>query len=217
MPTPNDDTFQHRSLDSDLLTRVGYTIHTTCPPEAWRTHDERNDDQDGIIEEQISAERSVFPGERVTTSTRTDHEDRGGAQPKLTNVKQERSSTNGMSPASVMDVKDGEQPSSPAPIPHSERPQSSSTNYKFSNVRVYASAKYSSQGVLWLMDYCALQQYPSHTSSFLRAGSKFRGTQQSDRQVYNVEVDIKHVDMNESSLCGYLRIEGTPLQFYTHR
>lgn len=50
---------------------------------------------------------------------------------------------------------------------------------------------------------------PNHTSSFLRAGSKFKGTQQSDRQNYNVEVDIKHVDMAESELCGYLRIEGT--------
>ena len=54
----------------------------------------------------------------------------------------------------------------------------------------------------------ALQQRPSYTSSFLRAGSKFRGTQQSDRQVYKVEVDIKHVDVSESFLCGYLRIEG---------
>ena len=42
----------------------------------------------------------------------------------------------------------------------------------------------------------------------LRAGSKFRGTQQSDSQKYIVEVDIKTVDMSESFVCGYLRIEG---------
>jgi hypothetical protein len=48
----------------------------------------------------------------------------------------------------------------------------------------------------------------THNSSFLRAGSKFRGTQQSDKQKYNVEVDIKNVNMAESELCGYLRIEG---------
>ena len=48
----------------------------------------------------------------------------------------------------------------------------------------------------------------THTSSFLRAGSKFRGTQQSDRQKYAVEVDIKSVNMAESEICGYLRIEG---------
>ena len=43
----------------------------------------------------------------------------------------------------------------------------------------------------------------------LRAGSKFRGTQQSESQKYNVEVDIKTVDMSESFVCGYLKIEGS--------
>lgn len=47
-----------------------------------------------------------------------------------------------------------------------------------------------------------------YASSFLRNGSKFVGTQQSDRQVYKVQVEIKHVDMAESFICGYLRIEG---------
>lgn len=46
------------------------------------------------------------------------------------------------------------------------------------------------------------------SSSFLRPGSKFRGTQESDRQVYNVQVEIKHVDMDQSFLCGYLKIQG---------
>ncbi|KAH9845456.1 Glucose-induced degradation protein 4 [Teratosphaeria destructans] len=49
---------------------------------------------------------------------------------------------------------------------------------------------------------------PTITSSFLRPGSKFRGTQQSDRQVYDVQVEIKDVNMAESFLCGYLRIQG---------
>jgi len=44
--------------------------------------------------------------------------------------------------------------------------------------------------------------------SFLRPGSKFHGTQQSERQVYDVQVEIKHVDMRESFLCGYLKIQG---------
>ncbi|KAJ5793971.1 hypothetical protein N7457_000570 [Penicillium paradoxum] len=64
-------------------------------------------------------------------------------------------------------------------------PGSSLLNWEFSNVRLL----------------------PNHTS-FLRSGSKFAGTQQSDRQVYNVDVEIKHVDMAESYLCGYLRIQG---------
>lgn len=54
-----------------------------------------------------------------------------------------------------------------------------------------------------------LQLLPNHSSSFLRAGSKFVGTQQSDCRTYNVDVEIKHVDMAESFLCGYLRIQGT--------
>jgi hypothetical protein len=55
----------------------------------------------------------------------------------------------------------------------------------------------------------SLQLIPSSPSSFLRPGSKFHGTQQSERQVYEVQVEIKHVDMRESFLCGYLRIQGS--------
>jgi hypothetical protein len=49
---------------------------------------------------------------------------------------------------------------------------------------------------------------PNSTSSYLRPGSVFKGTQQSDRQVYEVEVQLQHVDMAESFLCGYLKIQG---------
>lgn len=63
---------------------------------------------------------------------------------------------------------------------------SPSTGYEFSNIRLI----------------------PSSPSSFLRAGSRFYGTQTSERQKYEVQVEIKHVDMRESFLCGYLRIQG---------
>ncbi|KAL9002232.1 MAG: hypothetical protein Q9188_004830 [Gyalolechia gomerana] len=52
---------------------------------------------------------------------------------------------------------------------------------------------------------------PTLTSSFLRPFSRFRGQQQSDKQVYQVEVELKYVDMAESTLCGFLKIEGKPL------
>ncbi|KAF9957556.1 GID complex subunit 4, VID24 [Mortierella alpina] len=42
----------------------------------------------------------------------------------------------------------------------------------------------------------------------LYAGSRFRGKQRSGSHSYDVEVDIKHVDLAESFLCGYLRING---------
>lgn len=57
-------------------------------------------------------------------------------------------------------------------------------------------------------DYSCMRVIPSSPSSYLRTGSRFHGTQQSERQVYDVQVEIKHVDMRESFLCGYLRIQG---------
>ncbi|KAK5996618.1 Glucose-induced degradation-like protein [Cladobotryum mycophilum] len=57
-------------------------------------------------------------------------------------------------------------------------------------------------------DYSCRRTIPISPSSYLRPGSKFHGTQQSERQVYEVQVEIKHVDMRESFLCGYLRIQG---------
>ncbi|KAI0447150.1 vacuolar import and degradation protein-domain-containing protein [Xylaria telfairii] len=57
-------------------------------------------------------------------------------------------------------------------------------------------------------DYSNVRIFPLSPSSFLRPGSKFHGTQQSERQVYDVQVEIKYVDMRESFLCGYLKIQG---------
>ena len=52
------------------------------------------------------------------------------------------------------------------------------------------------------------QLIQTHTSCKLHAGSRYRGTQTSDQQQYNVEVVVKTVDMGESFICGYLKIEG---------
>ncbi|KIX95184.1 uncharacterized protein Z520_09100 [Fonsecaea multimorphosa CBS 102226] len=48
-------------------------------------------------------------------------------------------------------------------------------------------------------------QYPSAT---FQPYSKFKGTQQSDRQIYNVEVTILTVDIEQCSMSGYLQICG---------
>jgi Vacuolar import and degradation protein len=48
-------------------------------------------------------------------------------------------------------------------------------------------------------------QYPS---SLLQTGSRYIGTQQSDRQIYNVEVTILTVDMDQCMTSGYLQICG---------
>lgn len=49
---------------------------------------------------------------------------------------------------------------------------------------------------------------PNTSSSFLKPGAKFSGIQRSEKQEYEVTVDIQHVDMASSYLCGYLRIRG---------
>ncbi|KAJ4155773.1 hypothetical protein LMH87_001002 [Akanthomyces muscarius] len=58
------------------------------------------------------------------------------------------------------------------------------------------------------LDYSNKRSIPFSPCSYLRPGTKFHGTQQSERQVYEVQVEIKYVDMRESFLCGYLRIQG---------
>jgi hypothetical protein len=87
---------------------------------------------------------------------------------------------------SPMSAEADKQEDNELPTLASSEPGSPSMGYDFSNVRLI----------------------PSSPSSFLRAGSRFHGTQQSERQVYDVAVEIKHVDMRESFLCGYLRIQG---------
>ncbi|KAI0380563.1 vacuolar import and degradation protein-domain-containing protein [Hypomontagnella monticulosa] len=56
-------------------------------------------------------------------------------------------------------------------------------------------------------DYSNVRIIPTSPSSYLRPGSKFHGTQQSERQVYDVQVEIKYVDLRESFLCGFLKIQ----------
>jgi glucose-induced degradation protein 4 len=47
---------------------------------------------------------------------------------------------------------------------------------------------------------------PNSSSTFLKPGARFTGMQRSEKQEYEVVVDVQHVDMAESFMCGYLRI-----------
>jgi hypothetical protein len=49
--------------------------------------------------------------------------------------------------------------------------------------------------------------WPTTTCS-LYSGSRFKGEQRSGRSSYEVAVHIQHVNLAESSLCGYLHIKG---------
>ena len=62
-------------------------------------------------------------------------------------------------------------------------------------------------------EYSNTRVIPILPSSYLRPGSRFTGTQQSERQRYDVQVEIKNVDLRESFLCGYLRIQGLYYRF----
>ncbi|VVT58236.1 uncharacterized protein SAPINGB_P006105 [Magnusiomyces paraingens] len=52
------------------------------------------------------------------------------------------------------------------------------------------------------------RRIPLQTSSYLRPGAHFVGTQHSKRSSYEVSVVLKSVDMSTHFLCGYLRIRG---------
>eukprot|EP01134_Creolimax_fragrantissima_P002115 CFRG2115T1 len=49
---------------------------------------------------------------------------------------------------------------------------------------------------------------PQPVSSSLYSGSRFKGLQTSGSCSYEVEVELKHVDLEEDFLCGYLEIKG---------
>lgn len=64
-----------------------------------------------------------------------------------------------------------------------------------------------------LSDYGPPLQLPESrhrpvVSQFLRPGARFEGSQITDNQVHDVKVEIKHADISESVLSGYLCIYG---------
>ncbi|ORY06658.1 vacuolar import and degradation protein-domain-containing protein [Clohesyomyces aquaticus] len=97
----------------------------------------------------------------------------------------------------------------PTPVSSTDDAAEERRNSQVSPLSVSAPAP-----VSWSQPTFLTSPFPGHrflpysSSSLLRPGSRFVGSQTSDRQKYEVEVEIKHVDMRESFLCGYLRIKG---------
>ena len=58
---------------------------------------------------------------------------------------------------------------------------------------------------------------PGVTSSLLYNGSRFVGHQKSKGNQYDVEVILQHVDLDNSYLCGYLKIKGLTEEYPTVR
>ncbi len=59
-----------------------------------------------------------------------------------------------------------------------------------------------------LTDFFIKNQIKPQTTSILRPGAIFVGSQQSGRSTYEVEVELKSVDLSKSYLSGYLKIQG---------
>ncbi|KKA22427.1 Vesicle-mediated transport protein Vid24 [Rasamsonia emersonii CBS 393.64] len=193
MPTPSESTPQLTT--STLPGEI--SAHTTCPPEIERGSSRTAASEEHAIDDDIAVNDGAVSPASATAQTAgrrpSDVTSTPIAESSTKKIKSDEDVIMGsMSPDSASSSETKEEQSSPTSqssssiSAHSAPSTTSSLSYKFSNSRLY----------------------PNHTSSFLRSGSKFVGTQQSDRQVYNVDVEIKHVDMAESYLCGYLRIQG---------
>ncbi|KAE8355560.1 vacuolar import and degradation protein-domain-containing protein [Aspergillus coremiiformis] len=191
MPTPSDNTpsLNATSIAEELSTR------TTCPPEIERLSPWQDTPESTVVETDAadnapsspaitSAQSVLTRSDEAITHSHTD-ELKASAMPGVSAKSMEKSDDDAvagrLSPAGELSRSSSNQ-SSPVTTPST----SALLSYEFSNIRLL----------------------PNYSSSFLRPGSKFTGTQQSDRQIYNVDVEIKHVDMVESYLCGYLRIQG---------
>ncbi|RAH48205.1 GID4/VID24 family protein [Aspergillus brunneoviolaceus CBS 621.78] len=186
MPTPSDITSSVNA--SSGLEEL--SARSTCPPEverlpSWResrapsTLSDR-DDSESSLSQLISAAHTAQNALIDATAGSTAESSSGGSPMKDVAKPEDEPAAGRLSPAAEPSCSTSQPPSV------TSSSNTSLLSYEFSNIRLL----------------------PNYTSSFLRPGSKFTGTQQSDRQVYNVDVEIKHVDMQESYLCGYLRIQG---------
>ncbi|KUJ07992.1 vesicle-mediated transport protein-like protein Vid24 [Mollisia scopiformis] len=163
------------------------SLHSSCPPDddrsSWRSIQMEDTQDEAIVTAPEVLQQPTPPptDSQVTGSTNThiaEHQ-----QTKRMDIDEETSGPDILSPMSA----EADKPEDvELPTLSNTDLSSPSMGYDFSNIRLI----------------------PSSCSSYLRAGSKYRGTQQSERQVYDVQVEIKHVDMRESFLCGYLRIQG---------
>ncbi|KAI9311981.1 vacuolar import/degradation protein Vid24 [Dichotomocladium elegans] len=57
------------------------------------------------------------------------------------------------------------------------------------------------------------QRLPNSRLGSLYPGSRFQGVQHCGSSNYDVAVEIQHVDLKESTLCGYLKISGLTSEY----
>ena len=240
MPTPSDRATQLAFGTGPHLERLLHTICPPESERSgtWRREDEDGPDPDDIMDIVPSARQQDCAAAEIEATGLVEDINHNDETPpvqtfkqtdtKMNNVGADSSMPQGSTPMSISSetttpestttgIKELEKSPSPPPMTETiELCSLSSSHYGIPNVRVcsdfpYVLNRFTSKERKLITVIVILQMIPTHTSSFLRNGSKFRGTQQSDKQQYKVEVEIKYVDMAESFLCGYLRIEGLPV------
>ncbi|SMY20274.1 unnamed protein product [Zymoseptoria tritici ST99CH_1A5] len=207
MPTPSEHTVSAvLPLDIAGPLRAAFT---GCPPEDIREQIAQSEEQvERTDTPQPLADAESPPSDGSDDGTTTVQETATGREPDIAS---QISSEVAEIPAKGEHIEDvtslTEAPSPPATSPDPVSDSDSRLVQHMSSAVI--SSGISSPQYLHFpeLDRDRQTSYNS-TTSFLRPGSKFRGTQQSDRQVYDVQVEIKDVDMAESFLCGYLRIQG---------
>ncbi len=222
MPTPTDasPSASYPLHRSDLLQR--WPTNAICPPgELWQTST--------LVSETVGLDGQPLAAENVLEQPETpdsSHSAPGNAQQTdvvLGASSQQAEFCDGLSPVAMLsptssttsEVKEDEvqltvparRAAAPAGLGLSAPESEARTRYEISNIRVRGDVSRTRKQVTGLI-ISDPQLLPNCSSSFLRPGSRFRGTQKSERRKNDVQVEIKHVDMDQSFLCGYLRIEG---------
>lgn len=215
MPTPNDVTMLSPPAEE-------HDHRTTCPPEESRVYihgtDDVADEQSSQPDDQNDAtfnaptQQPTPPPAELESPTGIDTP--ADSHTKTADIDVDGPTRNIPTPMSAIDDSIEEQRrnshasplSATAPASASWLQHSALTS-PFPSHRVSTIAGLQSRAHTEVTDHQA-QFLPNSSSSLLRPGSRFKGNQTSDHQQYEVEVEIKHVDMRDSFLCGYLRIKG---------
>ncbi|KAF2869709.1 vacuolar import and degradation protein-domain-containing protein [Massariosphaeria phaeospora] len=198
MPTPDD-----AMLSPPAEYESHITGRTTCPPDDLRIYTNDGAATEHPLHEDDNVEPTFTAPAQQPTPPPGEQDGEQDAPPGA------------LSPAdsfSKMSGTDIETPTRGPLTPSSSAADESADEQR--NLQVSSLSITTPPPSAWTQPSAFSSPFPNHrflphsSSSRLRPGSRFKGSQTSDRQQYEVEVEIKYVDMRESFLCGYLRIKG---------
>lgn len=194
MPTPSDGLLYVSQAPLGTESLLRRSANTTCPPDDSRviapSSQAPDDDHDQIFGLDVIPQQTSTPPAEVEPLRMEDQDGSLDRESKLLKSDEPLTAVDTPSPtASASDTKDVE------------------SHVDISGLQAQPQPSVSAMILPMHSDLSHARLLPNYTY-FLHPGSKFRGTQQSERQIYDVQVELKHVDMSQSFLCGYLRIQG---------